>query len=162
MGVPIHCVRKIYFRKLVKSCGKHVYVGRHLDIRNPRGINVGDYVVFNKNVLLDGRHGLIIGNNVDIAQDSYIWTRHHDYNDDYHSGVGEEVVINDYVWICCRSTILPGVEIGRGSVVATNAVVTKDVPPMTVVGGIPARKIADRGSRLLYTLDFKPHFYDIL
>ena len=162
MAIPIHIIRKLYFRTIVKSCGKHVYVGKWLDIRNPKGIIVGNNVVLNKRVLLDGRHGLTIGNNVDIAQDAYLWTRHHDYNDDYHSGVGGSVFIDDYSWVCCRSVILPNVRIGRGAVIATNAVVTKDVPPMTVVGGIPAKKIAERKSKLLYTLEFTPHFYDKL
>lgn len=162
MSIPIHHIRKLYFRTIIKSCGKHVYVGRNIDIRSPRGIVVGDYVVINKRVLLDGRHGLTIGNNVDIAQDAYLWTRHHDYNDDYHSGIGGGTFIDDYTWICCRSNILPGVKIGKGAVVASNAVVVSDVPPMTVVGGVPAKKIAERTSKLLYKLDFHPKFCDKL
>jgi len=51
------------------------------------------------------------------------------------------VVIEDDVWIAARSIILPGVTIGKGAVIAAGAVVTKDVPPYTVVGGVPARKI---------------------
>ena len=50
-----------------------------------------------------------------------------------------EVVIEENVWIGDKATILPGVHIGKGAVVGANAVVTKDVPPFSVVGGIPAR-----------------------
>ena len=50
-----------------------------------------------------------------------------------------EVVIGENVWIGDKATILPGVHIGKGAVVGANAVVTKDVPPFSVVGGIPAR-----------------------
>lgn len=53
------------------------------------------------------------------------------------------VVIEDNVWICEKATILPGVRIGKGAVVAANAVVTKDVPPYCVVAGIPAVVIKD-------------------
>ncbi|WP_165251625.1 DapH/DapD/GlmU-related protein [Adlercreutzia sp. ZJ304] len=49
--------------------------------------------------------------------------------------------IEDDVWIGSGAIVLPGVRIGRGSVVAAGAVVTKDVPSMTVVGGIPAKPI---------------------
>lgn len=53
------------------------------------------------------------------------------------------VIIEDDVWICEKATILPGVRIGKGAVVAANAVVTKDVPPYCVVAGIPAVVIKD-------------------
>lgn len=53
------------------------------------------------------------------------------------------VVIEDNVWICEKATILPGVTIGKGAVVAANAVVTKDVPPYCVVAGIPAMIVKD-------------------
>jgi acetyltransferase-like isoleucine patch superfamily enzyme len=54
------------------------------------------------------------------------------------------VIIEDYVWICSRAIILPGVRIGKGAVVASGSVVTKDVEPWDVVGGVPAKKIAER------------------
>ena len=156
MSVPIHAVRKAFFRRIVKSCGKDVYIGRHVDIKRPSRITIGDHVFINKRVLLDGRNGLVIGDNVDIAQDVNIWSMQHDYNDDYHSTEGGETVIGDYVWLCSRCSVLPHVNIGRGAVVACGAVVTKDVEKMTVVGGVPAKKIATRKSRLLYTLSYKP------
>ena len=52
-----------------------------------------------------------------------------------------EVVIGDNVWIGDKASILPGVIIGKGSIVGANSVVTKDVPPFTVVGGNPAKII---------------------
>jgi acetyltransferase-like isoleucine patch superfamily enzyme len=51
----------------------------------------------------------------------------------------QPVVIEDDVWIGAKASIMPGVTIGRGSVVGTAAVVTKDVPPFSVVAGVPAR-----------------------
>jgi maltose O-acetyltransferase len=56
-------------------------------------------------------------------------------------GFPKSIVIEDDVWIASRVSVLPGVTIGKGSVVAAGAVVTKDVPPFTLVGGIPARII---------------------
>lgn len=54
---------------------------------------------------------------------------------------GRPIVIEDKVWIGIGATVLPGVTIGYGSIVGANSVVTHDVPPMTVVGGNPARFI---------------------
>ena len=62
---------------------------------------------------------------------------------DFH-GKGAPVVIEDYAWICSRAIIMPGVRIGKGAVVAAGAIVTHNVNPFTVVGGIPAKKISDR------------------
>lgn len=154
MSIPLHIVRKTFFRMVVKSCGKHVYIGRNVDIRMRSGIIIGDHVVINKRVVLDGRNKLVIGNNVDIAQEVNIWTMQHDYNDDYHSCEGGETVIGDYVWLGSRCTILPNIKVGRGAVVACGAVVTKDVKEKTVVAGIPAKKIAERKSGLCYTLNY--------
>jgi len=59
-------------------------------------------------------------------------------------------VIEDYVWVGIGATILPGVKLGKGAVVSAGAVVTKDVPPFTVVAGIPAKKITNRLMGLNY------------
>ena len=56
-------------------------------------------------------------------------------------GFPQSIVIEDDVWLAAKVTILPGVTVGKGSVVASGAVVTKDVPPFTLVGGVPAKTI---------------------
>ena len=93
--------------------------------------------------------GVIIGNNVDIAQETNIWTEQHDYNSPTYKSVCKEVVIEDYVWLASRVTVLPGVHIGRGAVVASGAVVTKDVPPLAIVAGVPAKIIGYRKEEAL-------------
>ncbi len=85
-----------------------------------------------------------IGENAVIAYEAIIWTLNHDYNDIHFCGKGAPVKIGAYAWICSRSIILPGVCVGEGAVVASGAVVTKDVPPYTVVAGIPAKVIGYR------------------
>ena len=118
------------------------YPGFH--IRAPKGIHIGSNVSIGPGVLLDGRKGLEIGNSAVIAYDAIIWTLNHDYNDVHFAGKGAPVKIGSYAWVCSRSVILPGITVGEGAVVATGAVVTKDVPPYTIVGGIPAKIIGTR------------------
>ena len=122
-------------------------------------IRIGNNCVINTRCLLDGRVGkIIIGNNVDIARETNIFTLEHDPNSDSHDSRGGDVIIEDYVWIASRVTILPGVRIGRGAVVACNAVVTKDVEPNAIVAGIPAKKIGERKANLTYNKNYFPFF----
>ena len=65
-----------------------------------------------------------------------------------------DVVIADYAVIGTRVTILPGVHIGRGAVVGSGAVVTQDVEPYSLVGGVPAKHIRYRSKDLRYSLKF--------
>lgn len=122
------------------------YTGFH--IRNPKGITIGSGVNIGPNVLLDGRKGLTIGRNAVIAYEAIIWTLNHDYNDIHFCGKGAPVEIGDYAWICSRSIVLPGIKIGEGAVVASGAIVTKDVPPYSIVAGVPAKIVGQREKKI--------------
>lgn len=159
MFIPSLYVRLFFFRLRVAKLGKGVGLLMGVELRNGRNVSIGDRVVLNRGVLLDGRGGrLAIGNDVDIAQETNIWTLEHDVHSDSHADKGGDVTIADHVWIASRVTILPGVHIGQGAVVASNSVVTKDVPPMAIVGGVPAKIIGQRRSALQYQLRFRPWF----
>lgn len=159
MFIPLHAIRLLFIKQLLNKVGYQSNFLMGLEIRKGKNIIIGNNCVVNKNVLLDGRGGkLIIGNNVDIAQETNIWTLEHDVHDDYHKDIGADVIIEDYVWIASRCTILPGVTIGKGAVVASNSVVTKDVPEMAIVGGVPAKIIGTRKSELKYKLNYSPWF----
>jgi maltose O-acetyltransferase len=74
----------------------------------------------------------------------YVMITDSDFHDVHRRGVrppSRPVVIEDHVWIGAKASVLKGVRIGRGSVVATGAVVTRDVPPFTIVGGVPAAPV---------------------
>lgn len=159
MKIPFYGVRHTFLILNKMKIGRKTALLRNIKILQPSSIKIGNHCVINSGVLLDGRGGqLLIGNNVDIARDVYIWTLEHDPHDDYHKAVGGNVIIEDYVWIASRATILPNVTIGKGAIIACGAVVTKDVPPMAIVGGVPAKIIAKRNSNLLYTLNYRPIF----
>lgn len=93
-------------------------------------------------VHIDAQNLIQIGENVRIAPYSIILdSDYHDIQNPFSDVTGVPVVIEDNVWIATRATILKGVTIGKGSVVAAGAVVTKDVPPNSVVAGVPAKVI---------------------
>ena len=126
------------------------------EIRCPAKLSIGKGSVIGNNAILDGRAGLDIGNNVVLASNVSIWTLQHDYRDSEFRCTKEHygpVDICDRAWIGPNASILHDVTIGEGAVVAAGAVVTKDVPPFTVVGGIPAKRIGDRPRNLTYNFD---------
>ena len=118
-----------------------------VSVRGGRNITIEAGVQIGPKVLIDGRCGLTIERNAVLAYEAIVWTLHHDYNDVYFSSVGAPVIIGEYAWICSRSIILPGVTIGHHAVVASGAVVTKDVPPYSIVGGCPAKIIGIREAK---------------
>jgi acetyltransferase-like isoleucine patch superfamily enzyme len=93
-------------------------------------------------VHIDARELVAIGENVRIAPYTIILdSDFHDLKDHFSNGSSKPIYIEDNVWIATRATILKGVRIGKGSVIAAGAIVTKDVPPYCVAAGTPARVI---------------------
>ncbi len=155
--IPSRHVRLFLLRLMGAQIAQKVSVFGNVTIRNPKGLAIDEGCSIGPKVLLDARRGIYIEKNVTIAYDAIIWTLHHDMNStDFHT-TGEKVVIGEYAWLCSRCIILPGVSIGKGAVVASGAVVTKDVEPYTIVGGVPAKKI---GERHRLSFDYVP-FYNI-
>ena len=119
----------------------------------PWGIKIGDHCAIGNDTFLDGRGGITIGDDVTLSMGVWVWTWQHDPQSPTFDAHGGPVIIEDYAWISSRVTILPNVTIGRGSVVAANALVTKDMKPYTIVGGVPAQVIGERTKELHYHLD---------
>jgi maltose O-acetyltransferase len=111
---------------------------------DPHNISVGRDTIIGEKTVLDGRAPLKIGSHVDIASEVMIYNAQHDVSDEKFGAVAEPVQIEDYVFIGPRAIILPGVTIGRGAIVGAGAVVTKDVEPLQIVGGVPAKVIGER------------------
>ena len=157
MGVPSRFFRRFVLRRLGAKIGKKTHVSRFVSFRDCKNIEIGEGCVINPHVLLDGRGAKIrIGANVDIAQETTIWTMSHDKHT--HEAYAKDVIINDYAWICNRVIIMPGVEIGKDSICAAGAVVSKDVPPNSIVGGVPARVLGCRNRTRDYKLSFSSIF----
>jgi maltose O-acetyltransferase len=124
---------------------------------NGRKVFLGLRNVINFGCLFDGRlYRIQTGSDVSIGPEATILTLGHDPQDPDFANKGGDVIIGDRVWIAYRVTILPGVRIGEGAVVAAGAVVTSDVEPFTIVAGVPARKVGDRTRNLRYNLEYKP------
>jgi acetyltransferase-like isoleucine patch superfamily enzyme len=115
-------------------------------------VEIGANCSVNPYTILSGSGGITIGNDVRIAHHTIIMAANHIFDDPAvpirTQGVTRKgIKINDDVWIAAGCRILDGVEIGKGAVIAAGSVVTKNVAPYTVVAGIPARKIRERGAK---------------
>lgn len=108
------------------------------------GVSIGAYSRINRDCTLDVRGGLTIGDNVSISPQVAILTAQHGLADPEFRVENRRVVIEDNVFVGTRATILPGVTLGRGSVVAAGAVVTRNVPPLAIVAGVPAKVVGER------------------
>ena len=112
----------------------------YIDYGKP--VTIGEDCFIQQCCTFFGRCGITIGNGVFIGPKVNLITINHDTDPENRSATyGKPIVIEDKVWIGINSTVLPGVRIGYGSIIGANSVVTKDVPPMTIVAGNPARVI---------------------
>ena len=147
---PIRYIRHSILIALGMKIGRGSVVYMGCEIRCPSKITIGPRTIVGHGTILDGRGGLSIGSDVNISSKVMIWTAQHDPQSEFFETVFKSVDIEDHAWISCGTIILPGVVIGKGSVVAAGAVVTKSVNNFTIVGGIPAAKIGNRNMNINY------------
>lgn len=172
-GILGTILRYKYWKGRCRRCGAHIHIdtgvtimgadnielGNHISLMarsylyaiNDGFIRIGNWLSANTNVLIDAsdKGEIIIGNDVLIGPNVVIRASNHVYDrmdipirEQGHSG--GEIVIEDDVWIGANAVITPDVIIGKGAVVAAGAVVTSDVPPYQIVGGVPAKTMANR------------------
>lgn len=156
--VPVHVFRKTVYRMSGIRIGRQSSLHWRARFYRPWKLTIGNNSIIGNDAMLDARNGITIGDNVSLSMGVWIWTMEHDPQDPWYGGVGGPVIIEDYAWVSCRVVILPGVTIGKGAVVAAGTVVTKDVPPYAIVGGVPAKIIGQRTKDLKYTLNFHKAF----
>ena len=141
IGCGFHAGRNvfIYGENNIKI-GRNFYIGRFSEIGCD--VEIGDHVLFANFVSLVGKYdhhyqqpGIPIRLAPQIRDAHYNW-----------KGLDEKIVIGDDVWVGYRAIIMSGVTIGAGSIIAAGSVVTKDVEPMSIYAGVPARKMGPRFS----------------
>lgn len=157
--VPWHYFRVLMYKRLFgMTIGAGTSVHWRLAFFAPSGIKLGNNSIVGNDCFLDGRLGLFIADNVNIGGHVQIFTVGHDPNSPSFGTKGGPVRIANRAYIASRATILPNVSIGEGAVVAAGALVSKDVAPYTIVGGVPATVIGERSRELDYTLNFHMPF----
>ncbi len=133
--------RVAMLRAFGSTIGEGVVVRSHVNVSFPWRLTVGDHVWIGEDVGILSLAAVSIEANVCLSQRAYLCTGSHDYQRDDFKLVTRPVTVRTGSWIAAQAFIAPGVEIGRGAVVAAGSVVVKDVPANTLVSGNPARVV---------------------
>ena len=140
----IFCCRRIF-----KFCGKVSTINRRAYFGDGRNVEIGDFSGIGENCIIP--NDIVIGKYVMMASDVHILSNNHLFvNTDTpmclqgYSSPKSNTVIEDDCWFGIRVIMTPGHRIGKGSILAAGAVVTKDVEPYSIVGGNPAKLIKKR------------------
>lgn len=134
---------------IYKSCGLKISNSSFLPACYMSGVNleIGKDTWINKGVHFDNELAFIkIGNNCGIGMEVLFCTTSHEIGLEERRGgkpIRLPITVEDGCWIGARATILPGVTIGNGCIIASNSVVTKDCKPNGLYAGIPAKRIKD-------------------
>jgi acetyltransferase-like isoleucine patch superfamily enzyme len=160
--------RKIYTYYTYKKCGSvgiDIVVNGKIEGLGSK-IVIGNYSSFNNGVIFLGSGKVTIGNYFHTGRNLTIITSNHDYDMGtaipYSPGhsIDKEVVIKDFVWLGHNVTILQGVTVGEGAVIAAGSIVSKNVPDYAVVGGIPAKVLKYRNIEHFQKLKAEGKFHN--
>jgi len=137
LGVEL---RRILARYIFKRCGENFKSFHNVEFSFGYNMDVGDNVVVHRNVLLDDRGGIVLGNNVSISDYANVYSHTHSIVD-AKDVTNATTVIEDGVRITYHATVLAGVHVHEQGMVGAMAVATKDVRPYHVYVGIPAKSV---------------------
>jgi acetyltransferase-like isoleucine patch superfamily enzyme len=132
--------RRILAQHIFARVGRNFKAFHFVEFSFGYNLEVGDDVVVHRNVLLDDRGGITLGNRVSISDYANIYSHTHSIADQ-RDVTNARTVLEDDVRITYHATVLAGVRVGRNAMVGANAVATKDVRPYHVNVGIPAKSI---------------------
>jgi acetyltransferase-like isoleucine patch superfamily enzyme len=132
--------RRILAPHIFARVGRNFKAFHFVEFSYGYNLEIGDDVVVHRNVLLDDRGGITLGNRVSISDYANIYSHTHSIVDQ-KDVTNARTILEDDVRITYHATVLAGVRVGRNAMVGANAVATKDVRPYHVNVGIPAKSI---------------------
>lgn len=157
--IPSRHMRKLFYKVMGAELGKGTYLCRRVEVLFPKGLKLADGVSVGWFAELDARGGIYIDHDTNISSHVKMITGSHDVQDPNFTADFQPIKIGHHCWIATGATILQGISIGDGAIIAAGAVVTKNVEPFTIVGGVPARCIGKRSEILHYKVSAPPFLY---
>jgi len=135
-------------RKSLKSCGQGCYFHGSITVLYSERLSIGNNVHINDGAFINATGGVTIGDNTHISRNLTLYSYSHNYGGKAlpydNTTIEKPVVIGKNVWIGMGANIIPGVTIGDGAIIGLGTVVTRDIPPLAIVGNQPPRIIKYR------------------
>ncbi|MEZ4417846.1 MAG: acyltransferase [Gemmatimonadota bacterium] len=138
--------RRLLARRIFKRCGANFKAFHQVKLSFGYNLEVGDGVVVHRQVLLDDRGGIVLGDKVSISDFVNIYSHSHALDDPRDVNLAT-TVIERGVRVAYHATVLAGIRMHEYSMAGAGALVTKDVPADTLVVGVPAKPLRDKGGR---------------
>ena len=152
--IPFWTVRKFLYRIFGMKIGKHSRIAMRVIVFKPKGIEIGERNVINEFALLDGRSGLIIGNDNSISMYAKIYTGTHNSHSDSFEYRGGVTTLCDNCWIGTSAIIMPGSTIKDFVVISANSLFKGVADEKGIYQGVPAAYIRQRGVSAKYQLTY--------
>jgi acetyltransferase-like isoleucine patch superfamily enzyme len=137
-------LRGFLMRPAFKSCGRNLQVSRHVSVKFTNRLEIGNDVFLAAGCWLHARGGIILEDEVQLGPYSVLVSGDHTRVDgSFRFGPSHlaPIRIRRGAWIAAHATVTKGVVVGQAAVLAANSVATRDIPPFTTAGGVPARVI---------------------
>jgi putative colanic acid biosynthesis acetyltransferase WcaF len=141
---PMHAWRATLLRLFGAKIGANPRFYSGVRIWAPWNLTCEDLVAVGDGAELYNPAPLHLGSHVIVSQDAYICGATHDFNDPAFPLLAYSMTIGPYAWICARSSVCPGVNVGEGAVLGLGSVATRDLEPWGVYAGMPAVKVKVR------------------
>lgn len=148
-ALPFHGLRVLWYRHVMGICierNANIQLGALFYGNTIAKVRIGEETLVGPRCVFNASAAIELGNNVRLAHAVEFYTADHDPDDPDFSMRADPIRVGHEVWIGSRATILRGVTIGDGAIIATGAVVTRSVEPFTIVAGVPARPIGKRST----------------
>jgi putative colanic acid biosynthesis acetyltransferase WcaF len=144
---PLHGWRNFLLRSFGATIGPGSHIYPTARIWAPWNLNCEDHVAIAEDVVVYNPEMLTVCSHAIVSQQAYLCGATHDYEDPRFPLISFPTKLGAYSWVCARATVMPGVNLGEGAVLALGSVAAKDLASWTVYAGVPARPIKARTVR---------------
>lgn len=142
--LPVNGLKTWLLRQFGATLGTGVKIKPHVRIKYPWRLVVGDHCWIGQEVWIDNLADVEIGSHVCLSQRAYLCTGSHDHRSRGFELITAPIRVGNGAWLGAGCLIVGGITVAANGLVAGGSVVTKDVPPATIVGGNPAKAIGSR------------------